>query len=326
MIIEQIDRTGHILESKPFDSQSISLGRAYDNDVIVPDPYVDPHHAQLNFDCESGLFSICDLGTKNGLKTHGKKTLKFASGATHTFSSGKSFSLGKTRFRVLRADHPVDPAMSLSFIDNLHVVLGSWLVFIAASILTIVISGFLQAYLNKPYSNELYKDALNSVYLVIFAMAYGLIWSFVARSQRHDGHFLLHCNLILIVFVLLELFGLLHPFVAFNLKPILLDGFTINAFYGITIFLICYISFYHSTALGLYRRVGISLALPIVFWSSLAITALKEPDFRAIPPYDMTLIEPAFQLRSTISDDELQAQALGLYRPATEDAVERYQR
>ena len=44
----------------------VRIGRAYDNDVVLDDPYVAPHHLHLGRN-EDGRLQADDLGTVNGL-------------------------------------------------------------------------------------------------------------------------------------------------------------------------------------------------------------------------------------------------------------------
>ncbi len=43
-VIELLGRSGLLLQRLPYHGNTIKIGRAYDNDIIVSDPYVCPHH------------------------------------------------------------------------------------------------------------------------------------------------------------------------------------------------------------------------------------------------------------------------------------------
>ena len=71
-----------------------SLGRAIDNDVVLPDTYVSRKHAKISF--ENGLYVIEDLGSTNGtflngdnIQGKGKQPLK----------DGDEIRLGTTVFK-----------------------------------------------------------------------------------------------------------------------------------------------------------------------------------------------------------------------------------
>jgi hypothetical protein len=46
-VIEVMNRSGQVLQRVPYSGGRLSVGRAYDNDIIVGDPYVCPHHLQI---------------------------------------------------------------------------------------------------------------------------------------------------------------------------------------------------------------------------------------------------------------------------------------
>ena len=60
------DRTGQALAGEP-----LRLGRAADNDVVIRDPTVSRHHAELLGDPTSG-YQIVDRGSRNGTFVNGR--------------------------------------------------------------------------------------------------------------------------------------------------------------------------------------------------------------------------------------------------------------
>ncbi|MFT7558465.1 MAG: hypothetical protein ACI93R_000359 [Flavobacteriales bacterium] len=326
MIIEHVDRAGHVLERFNYQVNRLSIGRAYDNDLIISDPYVDPHHMEIRFHEDSEVFSLSDLDSRNGYKLHAKKNIKAYTGATLNLSSGDTFTIGKSRYRVLKENHPVKAALPLSLLDSFQFVLGSWVSFIIALSLILTTAGYLQAYLNKPYSDELYKDALQSAYFIIFILIYGLFWSFIARIQRHEGHFLLHCNTLILAALAIELGVLWLPIISFNFSAILFGGLLGTALIGLCIFLLVYISSYYSTGLNIKYRLIFSSALPLIYWLSTGISALNEAEFSNTPAYDMIIVSQKFQWKSPNSDADFLKSTQNLYQPPSEDAVERYLR
>lgn len=66
IFVELLGRTGDVAHRVALDALPATLGRAYDNDVIVDDPFVAPHHLRLERRTDGSLEAI-DLGTRNGL-------------------------------------------------------------------------------------------------------------------------------------------------------------------------------------------------------------------------------------------------------------------
>ncbi|MGH8034521.1 MAG: FHA domain-containing protein, partial [Lysobacterales bacterium] len=63
-VIEVLNRSGQVVQRLAWNGRKLSIGRAYDNDVIVDDRYVCPHHLELAQD--SGRLLARDLGSING--------------------------------------------------------------------------------------------------------------------------------------------------------------------------------------------------------------------------------------------------------------------
>jgi len=63
--VEVLSRHHDVLSRQRVDDLA-SIGRAYDNDVVLDDPYVAPHHLRIVRDDAGTLFAE-DLGSVNGL-------------------------------------------------------------------------------------------------------------------------------------------------------------------------------------------------------------------------------------------------------------------
>jgi hypothetical protein len=107
IIIEIQSRSGNHTYTR-FSHPSIRIGRAYDNDLIIADPYVSPHHATI--DISEDRQHITDLSSTNGTVINKGKTIQ----ETTEIFSGDSLVIGKTTLRIFDSTHTVSPAISLS--------------------------------------------------------------------------------------------------------------------------------------------------------------------------------------------------------------------
>jgi len=76
---------------RPLDQPSVRLGRAPDNDVVVPDPGVSRYHARI--DQVGNRFVLRDLASSNGTWVNGAPV------AEHVLGHGDTFVLGKVPVR-----------------------------------------------------------------------------------------------------------------------------------------------------------------------------------------------------------------------------------
>ncbi len=82
----------------------VRIGRGYDNDVIVDDPYVAAQHLHV-FRDETGQLVVEDLGSANGMFLDGGKSRL----ARLTVDGRQPIRIGQTYLRVRDLNHAVEP-------------------------------------------------------------------------------------------------------------------------------------------------------------------------------------------------------------------------
>lgn len=116
-LIELQGRDGRQLAAVAVHAWPLTLGRALDNDVVIDDPYVAPHHATLAPGAE-GTLQLRVGSTANGVRL-GRRQL--AAGSTEPLpAGGAAFTLGQTALRlrlpgeVLAPEKPLLPTRGLA--------------------------------------------------------------------------------------------------------------------------------------------------------------------------------------------------------------------
>ncbi len=102
MWIEVLSRHGEVGQRERIEANEARVGRAFDNDVVVDDPHVAPHHLRI-YRGEDGELVAEDLGSLNGLfPEHG------AARAMHLpLAKNPGLRIGRTVLRVHDSAHPV---------------------------------------------------------------------------------------------------------------------------------------------------------------------------------------------------------------------------
>jgi len=109
MWIEVVSRHGDVASRNRIASDEARVGRAFDNDVVVDDPHVAPHHVRI-FRGEDGELVAEDLGTLNGLYSeHGARRATRLS-----LAKEPGLRIGRTIVRVRDAAHAVEPERLLT--------------------------------------------------------------------------------------------------------------------------------------------------------------------------------------------------------------------
>jgi hypothetical protein len=109
MWIEVMSRHGEVAARSRIDAPEARIGRAFDNDVVVDDPYVAPHHLRV-FRGEDGELVAEDLATLNGLYSeHGTRRVDRL-----PLAGESGIRIGRTTLRVHDGAHAVAPERALA--------------------------------------------------------------------------------------------------------------------------------------------------------------------------------------------------------------------
>lgn len=102
--IETLALNGEVLHRHRIASLPIRLGRGYDNDFILDDPYAAPRHAVIDAD-ERGALVLRDLETMNGVVHGGKRHEQLS------LTGDTVVRIGHTSLRVRASDYDVEPEL-----------------------------------------------------------------------------------------------------------------------------------------------------------------------------------------------------------------------
>lgn len=109
MWIEVLSREGNVAARERIEAPEARIGRAFDNDVVVDDPHVAPHHLRIHRG-EDGELVAEDLGSLNGLfAEHGARRVQRLS-----LAGSPGVRIGRTVIRVHDAARGVAPEKPLT--------------------------------------------------------------------------------------------------------------------------------------------------------------------------------------------------------------------
>ncbi len=86
--------------------KELSIGRAEDNDLTLPDPKVSRHHARIRR--EGGTYILTDLGSANGTVVSGNRL-----SAPHTLKQGERFTIGDTELTYLEPGQAYEDTITM---------------------------------------------------------------------------------------------------------------------------------------------------------------------------------------------------------------------
>lgn len=164
-LLEVLDRDGHVRHQVAATRWPLSVGRAIDNDLVLDDPHVAPHHFSVNVDDEGQVF-VTVGDTVNGLQV-GRQRLARDSRVP---VGGETLPLvaGRTPLRLRLAGHQVAAEMPMAVTRSLLVELSSVVILLVVVAAMIAFDTYLSA---EPalLTRELGREAIKSIGL-------GLVW------------------------------------------------------------------------------------------------------------------------------------------------------
>lgn len=188
MFVEVLDRGGEVRSRQRIDADRVRIGRAYDNDLILDDPFVAAHHVIVERDAEGNLFAT-DLGSRNGLYLLGpaRRVDKAPIG------QDTRLRIGHTQLRFRDASYPVPAELETKPDVSRRHGLRFYLALAGASAI-LAADNFATAF--EPAAGALIFSGVLALLLSIFVWAG--IWSFFGKMATHHAQFYRHGTIALL--------------------------------------------------------------------------------------------------------------------------------
>jgi len=178
--VETLSRHGDVVSRQRFTATPITIGRAYDNDVVVDDPHVAAHHLRI-VRSDEGVLKAEDLGSRNGLYLgRGRdKRSEIALDGDH------ELSIGTTMLRVRTASFAVP--------DEQPVIRGVrfWPAAIAC-IAGVFLLAVLDLWLSETTEPKLIRYFTPLLIIAGIVVVWTAGWSVITRVFRGHARFGLH--------------------------------------------------------------------------------------------------------------------------------------
>ena len=185
MWVEVLSRQGDVAVRERIEREEARIGRAFDNDVVVDDPHVAPHHLRV-YRGEDGELVAEDLGTVNGLYAeHGARRV-----ARISLADEPVIRIGRTTLRVHDGAHAVAPEKPLTP-PRMH---ARWALGLALAVFAII--GLVN------WLSITQEPNARVVLVPFLTLAMGLavwtgLWALVSRIFAGQSLFVLHLRIAL---------------------------------------------------------------------------------------------------------------------------------
>ncbi|MFT4928722.1 MAG: hypothetical protein ACI8WB_004842 [Phenylobacterium sp.] len=318
LIVELISRSKKVISSQRIEGPEASIGRAYNNDVVLADPYVCANHLSLTAS-ESGIWQVCDKDSVNGSFSDVQKQLN----GCQSIHSGDIISVGKSHLRFIYPNQPVAPTIRLSGIEGFLNYISSPL------ILTLVFLVYISLLMGNHYMQSVVElktsVALKNIFtLLMVSSLWPMLCALLARLFKNDARILTQLAVCYTAFIIFLLLGWLDSLISFNSSGgWFSSGFSFISEAGL-LFALFWANFYIAFHTNHTRRTiiagGFTLVLLLL---SFLYNNASIRDFNPRPSYDSTLLAPEFAIASPISANEFIANSADIFDRTEKKAQEK---
>ncbi len=312
--IEILNRNGQLVHRQLWDGSRIQIGRALDNELVVADPYVCPHHLLLSM--EGGQPQIQDLDSLNGSYLGNSKNRLESS----PLRDGMTLNFGHSQLRFHSGTGVLAPTLRdsarLGFLSGLS---SPW-VMISLAILALLVL-YASELLQDPGKLGLLGIAEEMSYPMIGIILWAGFWALLNRVLAHRSHFLVH---LAIAFA-----GVTSLFVISQL--VLIVGFALDWDVAVwwlrwmgRIMIMAGVVFAHiryfSQARIRRQALLAGCAAVLLFGTPAVGSFIEKTQFSSLPWLDPLLRPPAYQLREGVPVETFMQRAQSLRERADDEA------
>ncbi len=268
-----------------FSDFPVRIGRAFNNDVIVSDPYVSPHH--LCIDREDGAYTVADTGSENGFAINGEPK----SGEKAMLRSGDKLLLGETEIFIYTPDHPVADTLPLRREHQLFgwitVTRNVWTSFLVALILTYEWA-WLTIFTPDGEGLALTTTTATAAGIIIFWAA---AWSVAGRlTRRHKANFQNHVALVSLCMIVSRVAWYVGSYINFLTNDNWLSQCITYGFNSVLLGFLLFGSLTLASKMQHKRKIAVAALLSLGFSASAFLfNTLSTQKFNPQPVYSASL-------------------------------------
>jgi len=217
MFAEVLERNGEVRSRMRIADAPFTIGRAYDNDLIIDDPYVAPHHLRIER-ADDGSLRAVDLATRNGLYLLGPPQRVQSA----QIAPDLRVRIGHTQIRFRDTQFAVAPELEASASPRaLRQAFSFYPVLIAAAALM-----FGDVHLSTFEQIPPAQIVASVLALLLAAFAWAGIWAFFGRLATRHANFYAHGTTTLLGISAVVLTYELSGYVAFAFSSDLASSMT----------------------------------------------------------------------------------------------------
>ena len=210
LVIEVLGHHGEVVLRRALGDGPLTIGRGFDNDIVLDDPYADVGHARI-VRGEDGVPILEDLGSVNALGAPDGRRL-----TRMMLAPDVEVRVGRTRLRFRDPDVPLPPALRDLPAERLRV--PAWLTrpwgqlgVLAIALALVVWNAWSSSYVDSAASDA-FIAALGIAMLIL---VWAGIWAVAGRVSVHRARFVAHVAVVSGIMAGLVVFGWVSTWITF---------------------------------------------------------------------------------------------------------------
>lgn len=297
LIIHTGLRHGRVAELTRSQGERLSIGRGFDNDLVIADVHIAAQQLVFERDGDHWLLRVLDFTNPVQLND------KIVGGEPVAIRSGDKLTIGRTRLGLYDAAHPVERTRKLVISNWIERYAGSVvapLAFLLMACLLDVGSSYLEASTQLDWAEYAY----GILFMGIVVVAWSSIWALTGRIIRHQAQFGLHLMATSAAYMLLVAITLGSTYLIYNLHNPAVEELQAWVVTFIAMVALLRLNLMIATHIVQPLRVAVVFsALIISTWYGLILFG-EEDEFQFSPSYSSTLKPPVLNLGSGASPDD----------------------
>jgi len=225
-LIEIIDRDGQVRQSFAVQRWPLRIGRALDNDIVLSDPHVAAHHAEIALDPDGPALVVAP-DTRNGAQIGAKRLHAGERGVLKARGDAADLHLGRTHLRLRVPDFALAPELPLAVVATFRRRAAT----IAIAALVVLAGVLFNTYLqNDP--DTLTRAIGGALMMAVTVTAvWCSAWALLSKTFTRQAHFGWHLRVFLLGVIGLGLVDVVPSVLAFAFSwPALTDFAFIGTF------------------------------------------------------------------------------------------------
>lgn len=294
LIIQELNQRRKAIRTHKFNGLPISIGRGFDNDVILADDYVSPQHVRIDQN-ESGWI-VHNQASTNGvfIQNRSKEVTDVA-----PLHSGDVLILGKTHLRVVSPMHQVPETKKMQTNPGKttlrHTPLLAWIL----TLVCILLLAFdIYIYMgDESISNDLFKATIVILVFMVLVFIWSAGWAFIGRVLKNSTQFHFHLLMAAACIILIDVAMYMNSFIGYNTCTPVIRNYIETILPIICIGVLFAFSIQAATRVSRARIYLISATVVGVFVAVALLYQINSRNkFNASPDFDALLFAPWAQM------------------------------